>query len=84
MEQDEILGQNHDVYHEFPEFKERIEQLKASNSDFSKLFDEYTELNREVIRIEQLVEPRSHEFHENLKKKRLLAKDRIFEYLHAS
>lgn len=82
MEQDEILGQNHDVYHEFPEYRERIDKLKNTNPDFSQLFDEYTELNREVIRIEQLVEPRSHEFHEELKRKRLHAKDRIYAYLH--
>ena len=77
-----MLGQNHDVYHEFPEYKEQIEKLRTSDLAFSKLFDEYTALNREVIRIEQLVEPRSHEFHEVLKKKRLMAKDRIYEFLH--
>lgn len=82
MEQDEILGQNHDVYHEFPEYKSQIDNLKKSNDEFSRLFDEYTELNREVIRIEQLVEPRSHEFHEELKRKRLIAKDKIYAYLH--
>ncbi|NNF52094.1 MAG: DUF465 domain-containing protein [Gammaproteobacteria bacterium] len=77
-----MLGQNHDIYHEFPEYTQQIEKLRTSNSDFAKLFDEYTELNREVIRIEQLVEPRSHEFHESLKKKRLRAKDKIYEYFH--
>ncbi len=82
MEQDEILGQNHDVYHEFPEYKDAIDRLKSTNLEFSRLFDEYTELNREVIRIEQLVEPRSHHFHEDLKKKRLFAKDKIYQYLH--
>lgn len=83
MTQDEILGQNHDVFHEFPEHIERIKKLKSSNLEFSRLFDEYTELNREVIRIEQLVEPRSHEFHEDLKKKRLKAKDKIYDFLHS-
>lgn len=82
MEQDEILGQNHDIYHEFPEYKDQIEKLKNTNLEFSRLFDEYKELNREVIRIEQLVEPRSHQFHEALKKKRLQAKDRIYTFLH--
>ena len=83
MEQDEILGQNHDVYHEFPEHKDQIDKLKTTDPEFLRLFDEYTELNREVIRVEQLVEPRSHEFHEILKKKRLHAKDKIYKYLNA-
>lgn len=83
MEQDEILGQNHDIYHEFPGHQERIDVYRKTNQEFAKLFDEYTEVNREVIRIEQLVEPRSHEFFEGLKKKRLLIKDRIFKLLQA-
>ncbi len=82
MQQDEMLGQNHDVYHEFPEHQEQIDKLKESSQEFSRLFDEYTEVNRQVIRIEQLVEPRSHDFFEALKKKRLLIKDKIYNFLH--
>lgn len=82
MEQDEILGQNHDLYHEFPEHREQIDQLKKKDSEFAKLFSEYSDVNREIIRIEQLVEPRSHEFFEALKKKRLHLKDRIYQSLH--
>ena len=81
MEQDEILGQNHDIYHEFPEHQDQIDKLKETDPTFAKLFNEYTEINREVIRIEQLVEPRSHEFFEGLKKKRLLCKDKIYNIL---
>lgn len=81
MEQDEILGQNHDLYHEFPEHREQIDQLKEKDSEFAKLFSEYSDVNREIIRIEQLVEPRSHEFFESLKKKRLHLKDRIYQSL---
>ena len=29
----------HDLIHEFPEFKDKIHQLKTSNAHFAKLFD---------------------------------------------
>ncbi|MDH3646890.1 MAG: YdcH family protein [Gammaproteobacteria bacterium] len=81
MNLDSMYGQNHDVYHEFPEHKERIDNLKKIDLNFAKLVDEYTNLNRQVIRIEQCVEPRDHFFLEELKKKRLVHKDRLYAFL---
>ena len=49
--------ENHDLRHEFPEFADRIHQLKTSNPTFRKLFDDYHELDREIRRMEQDVEP---------------------------
>lgn len=82
MNLDSMYGQNHDVYHEFPEHISQIDKLKKSDLDFAQLFDEYTQLNREIIRIEQCVEPRDHYFLEELKKKRLVHKDRLYAFLH--
>lgn len=81
MNLDSMLGQNHDLYHEFPEYAEQIKALQETDREFAKLCDEYTELNREVIRIEQHVEPASHYFFEDLKKKRLRSKDLIYSRL---
>ena len=84
MNRDSMLGQNHDVYHEFPEFAERIDVLKETNEKFAKLVDEYTHLNREVIRVEQHIKPLDHYSFEDLKKRRLLSKDQLYAVLNKS
>lgn len=81
MNRDAMLGQNHDVYHEFPEYAERIDKMRSSDPGFAALVEKYTNVNREVIRIEQGVEPRDHFTFESLKKKRLLHKDELYRYL---
>ena len=75
-------GEKHDLIHEFPEHKEKIHQLKMSNSHFAKLFDEYHTVNREVHRIEAGIENTSDEYVEGLKKQRLKLKDDLFSLLH--
>ncbi len=81
MNVDSMLGQNHDIYHEFPEHREAIDNLRAQDAEFSRLCDEYTALNREVIRIEQHLDPKDHYYFEETKKKRLHAKDLIYRRL---
>jgi len=73
--------QQHDLVHEFPEYKDRIHALKTGNAHFAKLFEEYHEVNREVLRIEQDIEPVSDEYAEGMKKKRLLLKDQLYAML---
>jgi len=73
--------QQHDLAHEFPEYKDAIHALKTSNTHFSKLFDEYHVVNREVIRIEQNIELVTDEYAENKKKQRLLLKDQLYAML---
>ncbi len=76
-----MQGEHHDLVHELPEFREKIHELKVSNSHFAKLFDEYHEVDHEVRRIEQEVETPSDEYTEELKKKRLYLKDELFAML---
>lgn len=73
-----MLGEKHDLLHEFPEHKERIHELKMSNNHFAKLFDEYHEIEHEVRRIEEGNETPSDEYTEELKKKRLKLKDDLY------
>ncbi len=54
---DSIMGQNHDLQHEFPEYSELIDELWESDEKFAHLADDYTRLNREVIRIEKVWSP---------------------------
>lgn len=76
--------QKHDLVHEFPEFREKIHQLKTTDQHFAKLFSQYHELDHEVLRLEQGVEVSSDEYLENKKKQRLHLKDQLYQALQQS
>jgi uncharacterized protein len=71
----------HDILHEFPEFKEKIHELKVSDHHFRKLFDEYHELDHQVRRIETGVEATTDEHLTELRKHRVHLKDSIYAML---
>lgn len=76
--------EKHDLVHELPEFRDQIHDLKMNNAHFSRLFDQYHELDHEVRRIEEGVENTSDEYLEERKKTRLLLKDELFQMLKAA
>ncbi|MDH5545360.1 MAG: DUF465 domain-containing protein [Gammaproteobacteria bacterium] len=76
-----MLGEKHDLIHEFPEYKDKIHELKTNNPHFARLFDEYHEVEHEVRRIEEGVETRADEYLEERKKLRLSLKDQLFTML---
>ncbi len=76
-----MYGEHHDLVHEFPEYRDKIHEMKTANAHFAKLFEEYHEVDREVRRIEQEVETPSDEYAEEQKKKRLALKDALFAML---
>lgn len=73
-----MLGESHDLFHEFPEYQNRIAELKAADPHFTELYDEYHTVNDEVERIELQIETPSDFYTETLKKKRLHLKDEIY------
>jgi len=73
--------QQHDLHHEFPEFKDAIHQLKTSNHHFAKLFDEYHVVNKQIRRIEENDEAITDEALELLKRERLRLKDELYSLL---
>ncbi len=80
-----MLGEHHDdLAQEFPEFKDRIHQLKVSDPEFVKLYQEYQDVDKEVYRIEEQIETRSDTYTEDLKKKRALLKDQLYARLKAA
>jgi uncharacterized protein YdcH (DUF465 family) len=76
-----MLGDNHDLFHELPEYAERIIQLKTTDGHFAQLFAEYHRVNSEVERIEQNNEGHSDAYVIELKKKRLYLKDALYAML---
>ena len=73
----------HTLHTEFPEYKEKIHQLKISDAHFAKISDEYDEIDQKIHRIETGAEPESDAYTEDLKKKRLALKDEIFHFLNS-
>lgn len=62
---------------QFPEYIDKMHELKVSDAHFARLFDEYHELNRDIHRAETDVEP-TDDFHlEDMRKKRLALLDKI-------
>jgi uncharacterized protein len=73
--------ENHSLVHEFPEMREKIHQLKTSDTHFARLFAQYDTVERDVQRIESGAEAASDERLETLKKERLKLKDALFSLL---
>ena len=69
--------QHHSLAEEFPEHKQTIHDLKMNDNHFKRLFDEYEEVDRDIVRFEQEIEIACDERLEDLKKQRLKLKDEL-------
>ena len=74
----------HELREDFPEFADKIHDLKISNNHFSRLAIEYHDVNREIHRIEVGEEHVSQFNEEEMRKKRMTLKDEIYALLKAS
>ncbi len=74
----------HELADEFPESAAQLHALKTSNPHFTRLFEEYHEVNRQIHRIETRVEPASEELEYVLRRKRMVLKDEIYAGLKAA
>jgi uncharacterized protein len=77
-----MLGESHDLLHEFPEYEGKIAKLRESNEVFHNLMDEYDWLDAQIRSLEELSTPISDFHMEEMKKRRLLLKDRLYTILH--
>jgi uncharacterized protein len=71
----------HNLTTDFPEFTEKIHDLKVHNAHFKKLFESYDELDHEIYRIETDTEPSSGATLNQLRTERVRLKDEIFNFL---
>lgn len=67
----------HELAADFPEYADKLHELKESNAHFQKLADSYHAINREVHRAETDVEPTTDEQLTDLRKRRMVLKDEI-------
>ncbi len=68
----------HALVLEFPDLKQRIHQLKMQDQHFARQFDEYHDIDHNIVRIEDGIEHCSDAELETMKKQRLLLKDALY------
>lgn len=73
--------EKHDLLHEFPEYQDKIHQLKIENNHFKKLFEEYDEIEHQILRINKGIEIMTDEAFKEIKVRMLHLKDEIYTYL---
>lgn len=73
--------EKHDLLHEFPDYQDKIHELKMNDHHFRNLFDEYDELEHEIRRLNTGVETGSDALIHAKKAKLLHIKDTIFAKL---
>ena len=61
--------EKHDLLHEFPEYQDKIHQLKIENNHFKKLFEEYDEIEHQILRINKGIEIMTDEAFKEIKVK---------------
>ncbi|PLW75473.1 YdcH family protein [Cohaesibacter celericrescens] len=72
-----MFYETHKLREEFPDAIEKLQALMIDDEDFLKLAARYTEVNREIIRIEHEEDHASDFYLDNLKRQRLVLKDRV-------
>ena len=75
------LEHHRDLAHEFPGLKARIHELKLESPAFRHLYAAYQAVDDEVYRIEQEIETPSDDYTEELKRRRVRLKDRLYGML---
>jgi uncharacterized protein YdcH (DUF465 family)/uncharacterized cupin superfamily protein len=75
------LEHHRDLAREFPELKARIHALKLESPVFRHLYAAYQALDDEVYRIEQDIETPSDDYTEDIKRRRVRLKDRLYGML---
>jgi len=76
-----MLGESHNLRHEFPNLNDKISVLCDSEQAFAHLMADHDSLDAQVRELEELGTPVTDETIEELKKRRLLMKDRLYAKL---
>ena len=65
----------------FPEYSDQITQLRASDAEFARMFEQHHALDKKIKDMEMHIELATHEKIETLKKEKLLIKDHLYVIL---
>ena len=73
-----MQGEHHEIEAEFPEFRQLIQQLSASDADFAASIKRHDELDNEIRKLEELGQPVADETIEQMKFERAEIKDAVY------
>ena len=73
--------QKHDLLHEFPEMKDKIHELKTTDTHFRKQFDEYHEVDHQIHSYESGATATTDEHLNELRASRVHLKDALYTML---
>ena len=76
-----MFGVRHEIIREFPEFESVISRLKNHDPTFTRLLVEYDQTDKKIYGIEQQQVPVTDQYAHELKRQRLLLKDRLYQFL---
>lgn len=76
-----MLGENHLLTREFPEFSEAITTLKSEDNNFSAMVKQYHRLDHKIRGLEMSSIPTTDSHFCQLKKERLALKDTLYKQL---
>jgi len=79
-----MLGEQHDIDHEFPEFHEKLDALRKQDAFFNDLVTQHDNLDSRIRELEERQQPISDEEIEKMKFERAKLKDQIYEKLRAA
>ena len=71
----------HELAQDFPEYVDKIHDLRTSDAHFAKLCDAYHTVNRAVHSAETNVAPTTDDHMAAMRKERMTLKDEIYAYL---
>ncbi|MGI9277921.1 MAG: YdcH family protein [Endozoicomonas sp.] len=77
----EVLCEKRSLNDDFLEFADKMTRLEGESPEFQSIERQYYELDDKIQRLEARGVPTSDEHFENMKKERLLVKDRIYHIL---
>lgn len=76
-----MYGIRHDIDQDFPEYHAEISRLKHNDPSFAQLLDEYDDTDKRIYGLEQQLQPVSDGYFAELKRRRVLLKDRLHAIL---
>lgn len=72
---------NHALTRDFPQLKDRIQELRQGDAHFNRLEDEYNAADLEIAKVESGEKNLADDHVEELKKQRALLKDKLYSLL---
>ena len=72
---------HHSLYDDFPEYHDRIHQLKLENEEFARKATEYHKIDHSVRGLENRQIPTTDQHFEELKIRRVHLKDELYRML---